>query len=240
MMPMHDWTRVNEAIYHDFHLEWILRISRSLTTRLSDEYYALAEQHMSEFGPEVVSHRSDELLDSIGPASAIALEHPKTRFFHESASEFYQRKQNSISIRHVSGDRVIAMIEIVSPGNKNSAHGLRAFVQKVRELLVKKVHLLIIDPFPVGPRDPDGLHALIFEDNPLQLTAESPLSAVSYECDDSLRAYLEPFAVGDRLTDMPIFLYPGMYVKVPLEETYMDAWKAEPRRWQEVIAPAQT
>ena len=38
----------------------------------------------------------------------------------ESDLEFYRRKQTSIAIRHVSGDRVVAMIELISPGNKSS------------------------------------------------------------------------------------------------------------------------
>ncbi len=29
-MPMHDWTRVDAGIYHDFHHEWISEIKRAL------------------------------------------------------------------------------------------------------------------------------------------------------------------------------------------------------------------
>jgi len=57
-----------------------------------------------------------------------------------------------------------------------------------------------------------------------------------YECDDRVRTYLEPLAVGNSLPDMPVFLYPGMYIDVPLETTYLAAWEAVPRRWQKVIA----
>ena len=99
--------------------------------------------------------------------------------------------------------------------------------------------LLIIDPFPVSGRDPHGLHAAIFEeiqDDPLELPAESPLSVFAYECDDRVRTCLEPLAVGVSLPDMPVFLYPGMYIDVPLETTYLAAWEAVPRRWQKVIA----
>jgi len=44
--------------------------------------------------------------------------------------------------------------------------------------------------------------------DPYCLNAEQPLCSVSYECDDTLRAYVEPFAVGDRLESMPIYLLP--------------------------------
>ena len=44
-MPVHDWTRVDAGIFHDFHLEWISRIKHALNSGiLPPEYYALAEQ----------------------------------------------------------------------------------------------------------------------------------------------------------------------------------------------------
>lgn len=45
-----------------------------------------------------------------------------------------------------------------------------------------------------------------------------------------LRAYVVPFAVGDTLTDMPLFLEPGGHIVVPLETTYQTAFAAVPRR----------
>ena len=46
---------------------------------------------------------------------------------------------------------------------------------------------------------------------------------------------IEPIAVGDVLSPMPLFLRPGAYVLVPLEETYQAAWEGVPRRWRRVI-----
>jgi hypothetical protein len=144
-----------------------------------------------------------------------------------------------IAIRHVSGDQVVAVIEVVSPANKNTAHGIRSFVGKAQELLSHGIHQLILDPFPTDRRNPFGLHALIgdfFLDEPYQLQPDKPLSLISYECGtDSLRTYLEPFAVGDRLKTMPIYLTAGLYVEIPLEETYQAAWRRIPPRWQAVL-----
>jgi hypothetical protein len=120
-MPMHDWTRVEAGIFHDFHLEWISRIKGAVNSRLPADYYALAEQHAEGFGPDVITLQSVEADDANAPGTTATLARPKTKFFQEAATEFYQRKQNAIAIRHVSGDRVVAMIEIVSPGNKASA-----------------------------------------------------------------------------------------------------------------------
>ena len=104
------------------------------------------------------------------------------------------------------------MIEIVSPGNKGSRHAIRALVDKACELLEHRIHLLIIDPFPPGPRDPNGVHAAIRQEvanAPFVLPADRRLTLVSYECDLKTRAYIEPVAVGDALPDMPLFLAPS-------------------------------
>jgi Protein of unknown function (DUF4058) len=236
-MPMHDWTRVDAGIFHADHHSWIEEIHRSLLKRLPPDYYSLPEQQAAGFGPDVLALTNAEGDDAL-PGGAMTLARPQTKMFRETSTEFYLRKQKAVAIRHVSGDRIVAMIEIVSPGNKNSRHGLRSYSKKARELLERGIHLLIIDPIPVGARDPHGLHAAIFEDledDPLQLPAETPLSVFSYECDEAIRTYLEPLAVGDSLPDMPIFLYPGMYVDVPLEATYLAAWEAMPERWRKVI-----
>ena len=46
-----------------------------------------------------------------------------------------------------------AVIEIVSPGNKDGTNGLKTFVRKAGKLLRRGVHLLIIDLFPPSVRD---------------------------------------------------------------------------------------
>lgn len=52
---------------------------------------------------------------------------------------------------------------------------------------------------------------------------------------DGITAYVEPVAVGQALSDMPLFLDPGHYVNVPLESTYQAAYEGVPRRWRQVI-----
>jgi hypothetical protein len=132
------------------------------------------------------------------------------------------------------------MIEILSPGNKNNRHAFRALVDKACELLEHRIHLLFIDPFPPGPRDPNGVHAAIWAevtDEPFVLPADKPLTLVAYECDLITRAFIEPVAVGDVLPDMPLFLEPNGCVKVPLEATYQAAFAVMPRRWRDALQP---
>jgi len=116
-------------------------------------------------------------------------------------------------------------------------------VDKACELLEHRIHLLIIDPLPRGPRDPNGVHGAIWEqvqDDPFHPFPDQSLTLVAYECDLTTRAYIEPIAVGQPLPDMPLFLAPDGCVMVPLEATYQAAFAVMPRRWQTVLsAPTQ-
>lgn len=244
-MPFHDWTRVDAGIFHAFHHDWITELSRVLNQGLlPDDYYALPEQQAAGFGPDVLTlqvpspNGGNEVAAATGGTATIIKTRPQTQFIAETNAEFYRRKKSSIVVRHVSGDRIVAMLEIVSPGNKASRHALRAFVEKACELLEHRIHLLIVDPFPPGLRDPNGLHAAIWqevEDEPFVLPENKPLTLVAYECDLKTRAYVETVAVGDSLPNMPLFLEPGGHVSVPLEATYQTAFATLPRRWRTVL-----
>jgi hypothetical protein len=139
-MPVHDWTRVDAGIFHAFHHGWIEDISRALNRGiLPSDYYALPEQHAAGFGPDVLTlqtrDEADELADAAetGSEGGVLLAASKLQPIAETDLAFYRRKQNAIAVRHISGDRLVAMIEVVSPGNKASHNPLRAFVEKVAE-----------------------------------------------------------------------------------------------------------
>ena len=242
-MPIHDWSRVEAGIFHDFHHAWIEEIKRALNGGiLSGEYYALAEQHTSRYGPDVLTLQGpSDNGDSVASSSddgGVLVAAPKLQVTAEGEIDYYRRKQNAIAIRHVSGDRIVAMVEIVSPGNKSSQSALRAFVEKASELLQNRIQLLVIDLHVPTPRDPHGVHGAIWEETCGQsYTApkDKPLTQASYEVDLSVRAYVVPIAVGDMLTEMPLFLKFGVHVVLPLEATYQAAWQAVPRRWRNVL-----
>ncbi len=249
-MPIHDWTRVEAGIFHDFHHEWISTLKRALNDGvLPPTYYALAEQTAGGLHPDVLAlERARPGASSAGNDSpkasggnggiALATAPPRVRFTASAELEVYARKRNRIAIRHVSDDRVIALLEIVSPGNKASRHALRAFVEKALEFLEAGIHLLVLDLFPPGPRDPQGIHAALWSeihDDGFQLPPDKPLTLASYSAGYVKRAFVEPVAVGDELPPMPLFLEAEVYVSVPLEATYQAAFAAVPKRWRDVL-----
>jgi Protein of unknown function (DUF4058) len=244
-MPIHDWTRVPAGIFHAFHHRWITAISDTLNSGLlPDDYYALPEQQAAGLGPDVLTLQSREPDPGSPPARPTGprtLARPQARITATTDAEFYRRKKSWVAVRHVSDDQVVAVVEILSPGNKGSRSAYRKLVGKVCELLEAGVHLLLIDLLPPTKRDPHGLHAAVWaefvEDAPFVPPPDKPLTAVAYESAAEVTAYVEPVAVGDRLPDMPLILEPGGAVNVPLEATYQTAWSFTPRRWQAVLEP---
>jgi hypothetical protein len=250
-MPVHDWTRVDAGIFHEFHLDWIFTLKQALNQGvLPPEYYALAEQVAGGLHPDVLTLKRPPLPSpadgSNGPSAphttnggiAVATVPPRVRFTASAEPEPYARKHHRIAIRHVSDHQVVALVEIVSPGHKASRHALRSFVEKTVEFLEAGIHLLLLDLFPPGPRDPQGIHAAVWSEvieDQFQLPADKPLTLVAYAAGLVKKAYIEPVAVGDVLSDMPLFLEPELYVPVPLEATYQAAWEAVPAFWRDVL-----
>jgi hypothetical protein len=244
-VPVDDWTRVSAGIFHAFHHEWISEIGRALNRGLLPaEYYALAEQQVAGFGPDILTlqrpgsgESADEPAQS-GRPSGLLLAPPRVRFTAETSAELVRRKKSTIVVRHVSGDRIVAVVEIVSPGNKASQYAFQALIGKACELLEAKIHLLIIDLFPPTKRDPEGIHAALWESlagEGFTPPAEKPLTLAAYESDDTVKAFIEPIAVGDALPDMPLFLEPGAHILLPVEATYKSAFASLPERWRQAL-----
>jgi hypothetical protein len=160
---------------------------------------------------------------------------PTTRIVRRAVNERYAELANRIVIRHHLG-RIIAILEVVSPGNKDARPALEDFVEKTVEFLIKGIHVVVLDPFPPSPRDPGGIHKAIWDelvDEPFELPAGKDRTLVSYNAGYELTAYIEPVAVGDPLPDMPLFLTrdrpQNLHVLVPLERTYQAMWDATPQ-----------
>ena len=247
-MPVHHWTRVIPGVFHAFHHSWIEEISRALNRGiLPADYYALPEQMAGAFGPDVLTleRQSGEgnspghAIDSGGPV-ALLVAPPEVRLTAESEIEHYRRKQSHVAVRHASDDSLIAVVEVVSPGNKASRGALRAFAQKAAEFLERGIHLLVLDVLPPTRLAPEGIHGVIWEEitgEDYEAPRDEPLTLVAYESAANVRAYVEPVQVGRELRSMPLYLEPGGYVLVPLEQTYSDAFAALPGRWRTVLEP---
>ena len=239
-MPIHDWTRVQSGLFHHFHQDWSVEIARTLNRGLlAKGYYALVEQKVDGPEPDVIAVEMKKRAKPAGGSPTATLDPPKAALTAHIASDAarYARRANRISIRHPLGE-VVAVIEIVAPGNKDSRNSLRSFVEKAVAFLRNGVHLLIVDLFPPSARDPQGIHKAIwdeFADEPFELPAGKRLTLVAYQAGGDFTAYIEPVGVGDTMPDMPLFLEPGAHVLVPLEATYAATWAVCPEPIRELV-----
>ena len=151
--------------------------------------------------------------------------------------EKYSRKANRIVVRHELG-QVLAVIEVVSPGN--SVHAVRSLVNKLAQLLFQGINLLVVDPLPPTPRDPQGLHALLWSeitDQTFTLPAGRPLTFVSYQAEPIKTAWVETLTLGSPLPIMPLFLHGDFYVDLPLEASYQETWRVLPVELKRLVQP---
>ncbi len=238
-MPIHDWSRVEPTIYHHFHQRWCAAIADVLNAGLLPPgLSALIEQDTGGVSPDVLTVERRRPHSRPGGTATM----PRTRLTVELQEDALVKRANRIAIRHRMGE-VVCVIEIVSPGNKASRHAVEAFVGKTHEFLRAGVNVLLIDPFPPGPRDPHSLHKLIwdeFEDVPFDLLADEPLLLAAYRAADpdagvSVRADIEPLRVGAAIPDMPAWIDRDSFVEVPLGRAYQVAWDASPSDYRYLV-----
>ncbi len=241
-MVVHDWTKVDSGVWHHFHLGWLGQLSIPLNRGLLPKaYYAMAEQRATIYEPDLLTlERVTSDTDFEDRGGVAILERPKVQLVQESKNTFYTRRRRVIAIRHVSDDRLVAVVELVSPGNKSSNTAIKQFVDKSLDFIERGNHVTLIDLFPGSKRNPGGFHGLIWDSisgEEYRLPTDKPLLLSSYEvAGDSVRAYLEPLKVGDVLPDMPLYLREHFYVMLPLAETYEQAWRGMPKHLTEVLA----
>jgi hypothetical protein len=248
-MPIHDWTKVGPSTYHHFHSLWIGELSKALNSGLlPPAYYAMAEQHAAGVVADVLTlehtgtgaggNRAPPPEDDGGVALLEAP--PKVAVTEKASGAWYASQRRTLTVRHTSGDTIVAMIEILSPGNKASQDKLEEFVHKAYQTLSRGIHLLLVDLFPPGSFDPQGIHGELRRELVLEReegewpVPGKPLTLAAYEAPEP-RAYVEPVAIGDTMIDMPLFLQWRRYINVPLEKTYLAAYGGVPQRWRSVI-----
>lgn len=245
-MPVHDWSRVDAGIFHGFHTLWVTALNNALNDGLLPrDYYAYPEQHAGQFVADLLTlHAAPRQVDppplSSSGGLALAEAPPRVRL-REELSPSARSRRRTLAIRHVSGHRLVAVIEIVSPANKDRAEHVEDLLGKIAAMLAARIHVLLVDPHLPGKFDPQGLHAAVrdtYGDMPAayEVPAAEPLTLASYRADAPPEAYIEHLAIGQPLPDMPLFFQPQRYINVPLEDTYQTAFRGVPSIWREQLS----
>src|SRR5207247_5450469 len=111
-MPIHDWTRVDAGLFHDFHQSWIIALRNALNAGvLPADYFALAEQRIHGPIPDVLTLRLSSGAEKANGAEAdrgkeengrggvaVATAPPQTRLVLRSEGAVYAGKADRITV----------------------------------------------------------------------------------------------------------------------------------------------
>src|SRR5207248_6320 len=153
-------------------------------------YYALAEPVATRMQTDVLTLRAPTPTLRPAPgqgAVAVAEAPPQAHLVARPDPKRKPRRPTRrgrhLVVRHVSGHQVVALVEIVTPSNKDRKQHVRDLAGKVVRSLEAGVHVLLLDLLPPGPHDPGGLHGAVwswFDTGSYEPPPDSPLTLVSY------------------------------------------------------------
>jgi hypothetical protein len=246
-MPVHDWTRVTAGEFHDFHGTWIFALRRRLNkTLLPEGFYAMSDQHAAENAPDVLTLQRDQRqggVDNEAPEPlgwrhnsaggvAVADVPPQLGRAIDLASSQQGYAQRRLTVRHVNGDQIIAVIEIVSPGNQDRPASRRRFREKVASLIDAGVHVTVINVFGPRPTAAAPLAVQCLHEVGIELPEHDgggPLVQLAVDAVGH-KAWLGGTRTGSELPDLPLFLDAGWYVPLPLQDSYDEAFDEFPEQ----------
>lgn len=125
--------------------------------------------------------------------------------------------------------RLVAVVELVSPGNKDRAESRRAFATKSAAYLQRGIGLMVLD---IVTSRQANLHNELLDlmnlNQPLRMPAEVTLYAVAYgprrrQENNQIDVWITNLAVGNTLPLLPLPIRGYRYVPVDLEASYSEA-----------------
>jgi hypothetical protein len=231
---------IDTRSWEGFHTAWIAYISESLNRLLPPGYFAEETAHagphveidVATFGvdgpPPGGPHLADPGRDGGAAVAEPAVWAPPDAVAVpvEFADDF---EVKVIGTR--GGRRLVAAVELVSPGNKDRAESRRAFAVKVASYVHQGVAVVVVDV--VTDRSANLHHEamdLFFPSPPAaaRLAADARLYAAAYRPVrrggvPGADVWAGPLAVGGPLPTLPLWLTAADAVPVYLEATYTDA-----------------
>jgi hypothetical protein len=224
LYPTHSW--------ESFHSRWANAIADLLDRTLPGRFFAEVHMHLGgQVAADVAEFEglADEAQEGNGAAGGVAVQTWAPPAAVQTLAMVFP---DDIEVRvfdHRGGARLAAVIELVSPSNKDRPETRRAFAAKCVAYLERGVGLLIAD---VVTERGGNLHAetlrLLGQPNVLGITADAELYAAAYrpchrDAADLIDVWAEELALGRPLPVLPLALRGAFCVPLDLEETYTEA-----------------
>lgn len=224
----------NERRWESFHSSWATRIADALTERwLPDNY--IAEEHV-HLGPsveiDVGTFEHESTPDGAEAARAVAKLSRKVWAPPAPDAVLPSAIPDTFEVQVIctdTGPKLVAAIELISPGNKDRPAERRAFAVKCASYLYQGISLIIID---IVTNRRANLHnellGVMDMSEALRLDVGSYLYAVAYrplrrEGKDEIDIWRAPLDLGKPLPELPLGLRGDLAIPVDFETTYEEA-----------------
>jgi hypothetical protein len=215
--------------WESFHSNWATRLADAINAQLPPDFFAEEQTHAGRLEIDVATYE-DTLLS--GGGGGVATVEPMT--WAPPAPPFTVAAvfPDTFEVRVFGtsgGLSLVAVIELVSPSNKDRPEERQAFAVKSASYLHQGISLIVVD---VVTNRGGNLHndtMRLFSDEPAPwLPADCPLYAVAYRpVVRAERAEIDVWphrlALGGRLPVLPLRLVGDTFVQVDLEATYSEA-----------------
>ena len=146
------------ALWTNVHTSLIIALRDDLAPRLRPKYYVAVEERSVRLGPDELAFavRPDVAVvrSAPGPVSEAAVVSQAPGVLTVELPMAETIREVFLEIREVGVDRVVTVVEILSPTNKLPGPGRRDYEQKRLNLLGTLTHLVEIDLLRGGPPMP--------------------------------------------------------------------------------------
>jgi hypothetical protein len=222
-----------ERRWESFHSSWATKLADALTERWLPPNY-IAEEH-AHLGPSVeidVATFAQEASATREESGAVATLGSKVWSPPAAEAVFPAVFPDTFEIRVLStdtGPKLVAAIELISPGNKDRPTERRAFATKVASYLYQGISVIIVD---IVPNRRANLHNEVLRvmevADTLQLPPETSLYAVAYRPlrrsqGDEIDVWRSSLSLGGVLPTLPLGLRADLVIPVDFEATYAEA-----------------
>jgi hypothetical protein len=225
---------IAERRWESFHSNWATKIADALTERWLPPNY-IAEEHV-HIGPsieiDVGALERDSPAGAEANGGAVVKAGPKVWTPPAPDGVMPSVVPDTFEVRVLStdtGPKLVAAIELISPGNKDRATERRAFAVKCASYLYQGISLIIVD---IVTSRRANLHNEILQvmeaAEGLHLSSEVTLYGVAYrplhrEGKDEIEVWRSPLALHQPLPTLPLSLRADLVIPVDFEATYAEA-----------------
>jgi hypothetical protein len=235
-MPLRDHFRPplsDRRSWEGFQGGWPMMIVNALGQKLPERYIAEPQVHLGSSIEIDVATYGEGDADSLaavagdnGGGIATAVWAPPRPTLAVATDLAAVNEYEVLVYDTLSGRRLVAAVEIVSPANKDRPEHRRGFVAKCAALLQNRVCVAIVDLVTTRTanlyRD---LMELFGQTDPSLADGAPPLYAVACRCARQadawfLETWSHPLALGRRLPTLPLWLAENLAVPLELEPSY--------------------